>query len=575
MHTFCLVALNSQYVHTNLAVRLIKNTDKYSNTIILEHTINNQMDLVLEDIIVHKPKCVIFSCYIWNIEYVKSLVSSIKKVLPDTTIVLAGPEVSYGYEDILDECKSVDIICHGIGEVTYPQLQDGIVNDDLSQAEGICYRHNNKLVTNPIINKNDINTQKFPYYDIEDVKDRILYFETSRGCPFNCSYCISSISKGVELMSLDKITESFEKFFKHNVKQVKLVDRTFNYPVKRAIDIIKIMLNLKGKYPESRTSFHCELNPLLINNDLADILSTAPDGFLQFEIGVQSTYPKTLQAIKRDVDLAKQHSNISMLTELDNITIYVDLIAGLPYETYDIFRNSFNDVYAMGADGVHLGFLKVLKGSFMQRSIAEHGIVYNKYAPYKILKSDYISFEQLCYLEKIEALVDTYYNSGNFASTVNYALNTFNSPFEFYEKYCNYLLDKSYFNRPHKFIYYYDVLYEFLSGNIGEDADYIRDLILHDYARNSKPRAYPACIKDAYSQHRKDIIREFFNNAANIQKYLPKHQDVSPNTISRQCNIEIFKYDVLSSSKVKTETIVLYDYMDSKKYYKITKETSD
>lgn len=569
MDTFCLVAINSQYVHTNLAIRLIKNTDKYNNTVVLEHTINNQMDLVLEDIVLRKPKCVIFSCYIWNIEYVKNLVSSIKKILPETIVVLAGPEVSYGYKDFLNENKSVDIICHGIGEVTYPQLQDGILKNDLSKVEGICYRQNNILVDNPIISKYDINTQDFPYYDIEDVADRILYFETSRGCPFNCSYCISSITKGVELMSLDKIKSSFEVFFKHNVKQVKLVDRTFNYPVKRAIEIISIMLELKKQYPDARTSFHCELNPLLINNELAEILSTAPTGFLQFEVGVQSTYPKTLEAIQRDVDLAKQHENISMLTKLENITVYADLIAGLPYETYDIFKNSFNDVYAMGADGVHLGFLKVLKGSFMQLTAEEHGIVYNERAPYKILKSDYISFSKLCYLEKIESLVDTYYNSGNFASTVNYALSIFDSPFDFYDKYCTYLTDKNYFNRPHKFIYYYDALYEFLNINKSDDSDYIRDLILHDYARNSKPRSYPSCINDVYGQHRKDVIREFYADNKNIQKYLPKYEDVSPNTISRQCNIEIFKYDVLTSSKVKSETIVLYDYMGSVKYHKI------
>lgn len=569
MDTFCLVALNSQYVHTNLAVRLIKNTDKHNNTIVLEHTINNQMDLVLEDIVLRNPKCVIFSCYIWNIEYVKNLVSSIKKILPDTIIALAGPEVSYGYEDILNENESVDIVCYGIGEITYPQLQDGILNDDFSNIEGICYRQNNEIINNPIVNKYDINTQSFPYYDIEDVKDRILYFETSRGCPFNCSYCISSIAKGVEMMSLDKINESFEVFFKHNVKQVKLVDRTFNYPIKRAIEIIKIMLELKSKYPDTRTSFHCELNPLLINKALVDLLAEAPKGFLQFEVGVQSTYPKTLEAIKRDVDLAKQHENISMLTKLDNITVYVDLIAGLPYETYDIFKNSFNDVYAMGADGVHLGFLKVLKGSFMQQSSVEHGIIYNERAPYKILKSDYISFEELCYLEKIESLVDTYYNSGNFKSITQYALNVFNSPFDFYENFCNYLMKKQYFNRPHKFIYYYDALYDFLTGIKHQDAEYIKDLILHDYACNSKPRSYPKCANDAYNDKRKTAIREFFNNDQNITKYLPKYEGMAPSTISRQCNIEIFKYDVLSSYKALKETVVLYDYMNETKYYKV------
>jgi len=560
LDTFCLVAINSQYVHTNLAVRLLKNLDEYNNTVVLEHTINNQMDLVLEDIVCRNPKCVIFSCYIWNISYVKDLVSSLKKVLEDTIIVLAGPEVCYNYEDILKENKHVDIISYGIGEIAFPQLQKGIIANDLSEVEGICFRQDNEIITNPILNKYDINTQEFPYYDIEDVKDRILYFETSRGCPFNCSYCMSSIVKGVELMELDKIEKNLETFFKHNVKQVKLVDRTFNYPIKRAIEIIKIMLKLKEKYPDTRTSFHCELNPLLINNELRDILSNAPKGFLQFEIGVQSTHPETLQAINRDVDLKKQHDNIVMLTELDNLTVYVDLIAGLPYETYDIFTKSFNDAYSMNASGLHLGFLKVLKGSYMESCAKEHGIEYQYYAPYKILKSKYISFNNLSHLEKIESLVDTYYNSGNFKNSIQYSAKLFTTPYDFYNSLMNYLIHKEYFNKPHKFIYYFDMLYEFLTSVKGTECDYAKALVLHDYASKSKPRSYPKCAPNAYSDKKKTIVREFFNNPQNIEKYLPKYIGLSPSSISRQCNLEIYDYDVTSKSIKKSETIILYDY---------------
>ena len=570
MNTFCLVALNSQYVHTNLAVRLIKNLDKYDNTVVLEHTINNQMDLVLEDIAVHNPKCVIFSCYIWNITYVHNLAASLKKVLPDTIVVLAGPEVSYASEDILKERQYVDIVCYGIGEITYPQLQDGILNNDLSNVEGICYRQNDEILTNAIINKYNLNTQIFPYYDIEEVKDKILYFETSRGCPFNCSYCISSINRGVELMALDKVYEGFEIFFKHNVKQVKLVDRTFNYPISRAIDIIKIMLELKLKYPDTRTSFHCELNPLLINQELADILSSAPKGFMQFEIGVQSTYPKTLEAINRDVNLQKQYNNITLLTNLENVNVYVDLIAGLPYETYDIFKNSFNDVYAMNGHGVHLGFLKVLKGSYMEKCAEEYGIVYQGYAPYKILKSDFVSYSELCHLEKIESLVDTYYNSGNFKNSVKYAESCFESSFDFYDALCSYLADKEYFSRPHKFIYYYDALYEFISSIDGANGEYLRALLLHDYASKSKPRSYPNCASDVYSDSRKKTIREFFNNPENIHKYLPQYSGVSPSTLGRQCNLEIFDYDVTTQDITKEQTIILYDYKGDNKVLKIT-----
>ena len=569
MNTFCLVALNSQYVHTNLAVRLIKNLDKSEDTVVLEHTINNQMDYVLEDIISRRPKCVVFSCYIWNIEYVKQLTGSIKKVLPDTIIVLAGPEVSYGCSEIINENPYFDVICFGEGETIYPQLKNGILKNDLSAVEGICYRENNKIITNPIAGKFDINTQIFPYYDIEDVSDRILYFETSRGCPFKCSYCISGISGGVEFMSLENVEKHFETFFKHNANQVKLVDRTFNYPVKRAVSIVEIMLKLKAKYPGSRTSFHCELNPLLITKEFAELLKSAPKGFLQFEIGVQSTNPETLQAIMRDVNLKKQHENIEMLTGLENITVYVDLIAGLPFETYGIFKNSFNDIYKMNADKIHLGFLKVLKGSHMQKTAADYGIIYCDYAPYKVLKTSFISFEELSRLEKIESLVDTYFNSDNFASSLIYFMQSFDSPFDFYSGLCDYLQPRDYFNRPHKFVYYYEVLYDFITSKKAAEAGMAEAVLLHDFCCNSRPRVYPGFAKNVHSQNKKDSAREFYNKEENIQKYLPHYNGISPSTISRQCNIEFYEYDVTSPALAKGETVILYDYSQGIQIHKI------
>ena len=449
-------------------------------------------------------------------------------------------------------------------------MQDGLLKNDLSDVEGICFRQGNEIIINPVINKFDIDSQKFPYYDIENVTDRILYFETSRGCPFNCSYCMSSMSKGIDLMSLDKVEESLEVFFQNNVKQVKLVDRTFNYPIKRAINILEIMLALKIKYPDARTSFHCELNPLLINKALANLLRKAPKGFLQFEIGVQTTNPETLQAVSREVDLKKQYDNITMLTSLENITVYVDLIAGLPYETYEIFKKSFNDTYQMKADKLHLGFLKILNGSFMQKYASEYGILYNNHAPYKILKSDSISFEELCHLEKIEILVDTYHNSGNFKTITDFSVSQFSSPYEFYNEFCYFLKSKNHFNRPHKFIYYYEILYEFLSNKQGINKNYTQDLILHDYASNSKPRVYPGCLKTTYNDKKKTIAREFYNNPKNIEKYLPKYIDLPSSTISRQCNLEIFDYDVTSMSNIKRETIMIYDYKDSGNIQKVT-----
>jgi len=247
----------------------------------------------------------------------------------------------------------------------------------------------------------------------------------------------------------------------------------------------------------------------------------------------------------------------------------VDLIAGLPYETYEIFQNSFNDIYKMNADKIHLGFLKVLKGSYMQKTADDYGIVYDGFAPYKILKSNFISFPKLRYLEKIESIVETYYNSGNFANTIAYGVSLFESPYVFYDRFCKHLLGKDYFNRPHKFVYYFDVLYDFLALIKNADMQYSESVLLHDFCTNSKPRVYPERIKATHSQKRKQIARDFYNNPANIQKYLPHFEGISPSTISRQCNIELHEYDVTSKSIQKKETCILYDYSSNTKIIKI------
>lgn len=556
----CVVALNSQYVHTNLAIRLIKNIDTTCSTIVLEHNINTPQDIVLEDIISKEPKCVVFSCYIWNISHCILLANSIKSLLPNTYIVLAGPEVAHTYMDILDDYPYIDIICFGIGEVTHPQLVNAVHTSDFSQVEGIAYRKNDKMIINRVNTKYKLDMQEFPYYDIEQMQDKILYFETSRGCPFNCTFCLSGNNEDIDLMSLSNVKKHFKEFFIHNVNLVKLIDRTFNYPAKRAIDIINILLELKAKYPDARTRFHCEINPLLINDEFKQILTKVPDDFLQFEIGIQSTNYETLKTIDRNIDTPKQLGNIRKLTNMGNLKVFVDLIAGLPYETYDIFTKSFNDVYHIAPSGIHLGFLKLLKGSKIRMNATKYGIIYEQHPPYKILASAHLSYKEICKLERIESIVDMYYNSGNFASTLKYVIDNAESPFSFYEQFAQMAEGYEYFTRPHKFTFYYDVLYDYLVSTNNMNEKILRQLLLHDWACHQKPRVYPRCVGNVITDKKKDISREFYRSSDNIKKYLSSYAEQSASTISRQCNIEIYDYDVTSISHMLKETIILYTY---------------
>ncbi len=557
MKKIVLTALNAKYFHTNLAVRCLKAAAGGEGIEIVERTINDDMDSVLEQIISHKPSAVGFSCYIWNIEHVLKLAESIKKVLPECFLFFGGPEVSFGCEEFLCVNTFADMIIFGEGELTFAEWINAYkAGKSALDIAGTAVRDGAEIRINPARDeKYDLDALPFLYNDLCEYENKIIYFETSRGCPMRCAYCMSGLTGGMSYMGIEKIEYAFEYFLKNNVRQVKLVDRTFNYPLDRAKEILAKLIDIKRRYPKAETNFHFEITASMIDDEFLDIISDAPEGLIQFEAGVQSTNPDTLKAISRGTDTQKVLVNIKKIVALKKIAVHADLIAGLPYEDYASFARSFDDVYALDADKIHLGFLKLLKGSTLRAEAVKYGIEYSNHAPYKVLKTADISYEELRSLEKIEQLVDLYYNSGNFKNSIAYVTGLRDTPFEFYDGFMRYAQGISFFKNRHAIAALFDILYDFSSKIEGADIRMLKDTLLNDWALMEKPRRYPKRIEPRRTKEYKDCVRRFYNDSSNIQKYLPDYEGHTPSAISRMCHIELYKGG---------KRAVLYDYAKKK-----------
>lgn len=558
MKKVVLTALNAKYFHTNLALRCLKAAAGAHHDIeIVERTINDNMDDVLEEIVALRPDSVGFSCYIWNIEHVLFLADNLKKVLPDCFLFMGGPEVSFESQMIMERHYFIDMIIQGEGEITFGKWISAFDTEgDLKSIEGTIIRADAGIMQNPArIERYDLNELPFLYNDLKEYENKIIYFESSRGCPFNCAYCMSGNAGDISFMDFDKVQNAFSYFLENNVRQVKLVDRTFNHPISRAKQILNMLIEEKKRYPDSTTNFHFEITASIFDDELYEILKDAPHGLIQFEAGVQSTNAQTLEAISRDLGTAKLLSNIKKIMTLKNITVYADLIAGLPYESYDDFKKSFNDVYELKTDKIHLGFLKVLKGSGIRQDADKYGIVYSAQAPYKVLRTNDISYLELRKLERIERLLEIYKNSGNFEASVQYAVNLFETPLDFYEKFMDYAWAKGLVGRNQGILKQFDLLHGFMTENTHADESTLKDKLLYDWAMMEKPRRYPTCIKTELSAQQKEFSRKFYNAPENIEKYLPDYIKHSPQTISRMCHIAFFDGG---------KRVILFDYKKPK-----------
>ena len=492
-----LVACNAKYIHSNLAVYdLQAYASDYADHIVLkEYTINQQKDDIMRDIYLEHPDVVCVSCYIWNFSFVKELMADLIKILPGADFWAGGPEVSYDAEKFLTENSEFKGVMVGEGEETFKELAGHYVEknpQNLKNMTGICYRDGDQIIHNGWRQIMDLSSIPFIYKDLSEFKNRIIYYESSRGCPFSCSYCLSSIDKKLRFRDTETVKKELQFFIDNKVPQVKFVDRTFNCKHDHAMAIWKYI----NEHDNGVTNFHFEISADLLREEELQEMSTMRPGLIQLEIGVQSTNPDTIKAIHRTMDFEKLKGIVDRIHSFGNIHQHLDLIAGLPYEDYDSFRHSFNDVYALKPQQLQLGFLKVLKGSHMMEMCREYGIVYKTQEPYEVLSTKWLDYDHVLKLKTVENMVEVYYNSGQFQNTLEYLENFFQDAFSIYERLGSFYMEKGYGDVSHTRMRRYEILLEFLEDVPEISMDQVKDQMVYDLYLRENLKSRPGFARD-------------------------------------------------------------------------------
>lgn len=599
---FLLVAVNAKYIHSNLGVYSLKAYaeqqlecgDRRGKECFLpsavspetltieigEYTINNQIDLVLRDIYHRKPDILGFSCYIWNIEYVMELVRDIHKVMPECEIWLGGPEVTYDAATVLEREPAVTGIMTGEGEETFARLLKFYVNhqrrreksqetdsgrshvdealgrvcQELAGIAGLVFRDSQgKIVENPVQPVMDMSRIPFSYGNLEGYEHKIIYYESSRGCPFSCSYCLSSIDKSVRFRDLELVKKELDFFLKHKVPQVKFVDRTFNCKKSHAMAIWQHLLERDNGV----TNFHFEISADLLDEEELSLISRMRPGLIQLEIGVQTTNQETIREIRRKTDLKKLSEVVAKINGFGNVHQHLDLIAGLPYEGYDKFQKSFNDVYAMKPEQLQLGFLKVLKGSYMEEMAVHYGLVYKEKPPYEVLSTRWLNYEEILKLKAVEEMVEVYYNSGQFRNTIELLEAEFDSSFQMYEELAAEYDRRGLFDISHNRLARYEILYHFLerrhnvlSGQNSERLEQYRDSLMYDLYLRENIKSRPAFARDQSVY--KAAVRNFFMEESRNPKYLMGYESYDSKQMSKMAHVEV----------MGDGSMILFDYLN-------------
>ena len=492
-----LAACNAKYIHSNLAVYdLQAYASDYADHIVLkEYTINQQKDDIMRDIYLEHPDVVCVSCYIWNLSFVKELMADLIKILPGADFWAGGPEVSYDAEKFLTENSEFKGVMVGEGEETFKELAGYYVEknpQNLKDMTGICYRDGDQIIHNGWRQIMDLSSIPFIYKDLSEFKNRIIYYESSRGCPFSCSYCLSSIDKKLRFRDTETVKKELQFFIDNKVPQVKFVDRTFNCKHDHAMAIWKYI----NEHDNGVTNFHFEISADLLREEELQEMSTMRPGLIQLEIGVQSTNPDTIKAIHRTMDFEKLKGIVDRIHSFGNIHQHLDLIAGLPYEDYDSFRNSFNDVYALKPQQLQLGFLKVLKGSHMMEMCREYGIVYKTQEPYEVLSTKWLGYDHVLKLKTVENMVEVYYNSGQFQNTLEYLEKFFPDAFSIYERLGSFFMEKGYGDVSHTRMRRYEILLEFLEDVPEISMDQVKDQMVYDLYLRENLKSRPGFARD-------------------------------------------------------------------------------
>ncbi|WP_461821054.1 B12-binding domain-containing radical SAM protein [Blautia stercoris] len=555
-----LVAINAKYIHSNLAVYSLRS---YARTFgyepeLLEFTINQQKDQILKGIYEAKPDLLCFSCYIWNLSYAEEIIEDIKKILPKVTIWAGGPEVSYDAPKFLKRHPEVDGIMCAEGEKTLTELISYYEvgksqGKSLDGINGIVYQENKTIHQTPLRDIMNMDDLVFPYEDLKDFEHKIIYYESSRGCPFSCSYCLSSIDKKLRFRSFSLVEKELEFFLAHKVPQVKFVDRTFNCKKSHAMAIWTYI----KEHDNGITNFHFEIAADLLTEDEIALIQTMRPGLIQLEIGVQSTNEKTLAEIHRKTDFEEITRKVKAVQRGENVHQHLDLIAGLPYENYESFGRSFNDVYALKPEQLQLGFLKVLKGSYMAEAAEGYGCVHKAKPPYEVLGTRWLSYEEILKLKGVEEMVEVYYNSGQFQKTIRAMEHLFETAFSMYEELADFYEKNGYNEVSHTRIRRYEILQEFLREKEA-NLEYFKQLMIFDlYAReNMKTRPQWANDLSAYKMQ----ILDFYKKEEENPKLLTDYQSYQARQTIKMTHIEVFTYDVINENEEKGAYPVLFDY---------------
>lgn len=557
-----LVAINAKYIHSNLAVYSLKKyASKYGKQIeIAEYTINHYGEEILRGIFKERPDVVAFSCYIWNISLVDEVARELKKILPNVPIWVGGPEVSYNPMQQLKQKNWLDGVMVGEGEQTFLELASYYIEKktSLSDIEGLYYREKEEIKCNKLRTPLDLSDLPFPYGEMEEFKNKLVYYETSRGCPYSCSYCLSSIEKGIRLRDIELVKKELQFFIDNQIPLVKFIDRTFNANHKHAMAIWQYIY----EHDEGHTNFHFEISADLLREDEMELVRKFRPGLIQFEIGVQTIHPKTIEAIRRKMDLNKLEYAVRTIAEGKNIHQHLDLIAGLPYENLESFQDSFDYVYKLKPDQLQLGFLKVLKGSYMYEKQKEYDLKYKTTPPFEVLSTNWLSYEDVLELKKIEEMVEVYYNSGQFVNSIRYLEHAYKRPYNLYEALGTYYEEKQLFGMSHSRIKRYVILREFYVEQIKEQVEEFESILLYDLYLRENLKSRPEFAKELELQ--KEESKQFYQNEEMLRFYLPTYEAYTCKQISRMTHLEIFDFNIQKTVEtgvvIKGRTRLLFDY---------------
>lgn len=555
-----LTAINAKYIHSNLAIYSLKAyAKKYQEEIELaEYTINQQTDDILMDLYKRKPDLLCFSCYIWNLDYVEELIHEIKKIRPELPIWVGGPEVSYDAKEVLERLPEVTGVMCGEGEQTFAEVLDYYHESSiaLKDIRGIAYRDSNDgIVENEWRQPMDLSQVPFVYEKMDDFKNKIIYYESSRGCPFSCSYCLSSIDKCLRFRDLCLVKEELLFLIRAKVPQVKFVDRTFNCNHKHALEIWKFIQEQDLGF----TNFHFEVSADLLNEEEIQLIEQMRPGLIQLEIGVQSTNEKTIREIRRTMKFAEVERIVNRIHQNQNVHQHLDLIAGLPYEDLTSFQTSFNDVYALRPEQLQLGFLKVLKGSYMEQQKEAYGLLYKQKPPYEVLQTKWLSYEDVLELKRVEEMVELYYNSGQFTYTLKHLEKEFLSAYQLYQKLGVFYESKGFHLLSHTRVAKYEILLDFIKSICGEKETFYRELLTFDFYLRENAKNRPQFAGEYTIS--KEELRDFYETEAQQPQFLEGYDGYDQRQLRKMTHMEAFHYDVMGEG-MQQKQVILFDYQN-------------